>query len=140
MLTQSNSASSFLQDQPAPGLFDRHSNLRFENDPAGEKPRFIPSVVESEGLGNFVYLKGSSGKRYVFSAISREQASLYDNAVFAGCNSHNAIIGFSRSTSALCTQQSPCEASPITHYFVHLLGERDGTDGEVIADLQSQIH
>ena len=46
-------------------------------------PRMIKSVVDEAGLGKFVYLQGNSGRRYVFSSIRREQAALYDHALFA---------------------------------------------------------
>ncbi|WP_156798543.1 hypothetical protein [Ahrensia sp. R2A130] len=49
------------------------------------------------GLGRFVYLQGQSGRRYVFSAITAEQALLYGNGVFAAQSGEagEVEIGFS---------------------------------------------
>jgi len=54
------------------------------------------------GLGRFVYLQGRSGRRYVFSAITADQARLYGNGVFAAQSGEagEVEIGFSANQAA----------------------------------------
>lgn len=93
-----------------------------------ESPRLIRSIVAQAGLGRFVYLEGRSGKRYVFSSISAEQASLYDRAVFATINPQNgAVMLFDSSTSA-----SPSGDT----LYVHLPHD---TDGESLITARSDL-
>ena len=67
----------------APGYAPSALSGFCEHECRYDAPRLIRSVVSEAGLGRFVYLQGKSERRYVFSAITPEQASLYDNALFA---------------------------------------------------------
>ena len=93
-------------------------------------PRMIKSVVDEAGLGKFVYLQGNSGRRYVFSSIRREQAALYDHALFAAAGrvpngGHDVQIG-----STL--QELPQTCGSI---YVHLLDDEDARGAETLHDL-----
>ena len=93
-------------------------------------PRMIKSVVDEAGLEKFVYLQGASGRRYVFSSIRREQAALYDHALFAaaglGSNGRQSVeIG-----STL--QELPQSCGSI---YVHLLDDEDSRGTETLEDL-----
>ncbi len=90
-------------------------------------PRMIRSVVEEAGLGGFVYLKGVSGKRYVFSSISPEQASLYDKALFAVTNSQGELMRIGEIFSELKSHGSVV--------YVHLLDQEKSDNGETLGDL-----
>lgn len=96
-------------------------------EPCVAQPRFVRSVVEAEGLGRFVYLQGRSGRRYVFSSITVEQAALYENAIFAYALDVGSPIRFS--------SQEPNSGHEISDasMFVHILS--DGSSAEVLADL-----
>ncbi|MGI9365596.1 MAG: hypothetical protein ACR2O8_10475 [Rhizobiaceae bacterium] len=77
-------------------------------------PRLVKSVVDEAGLGKFVYLQGASGRRYVFSSIRREQATLYDHALFAATDQQGGVKLAERIdglTSHACA------------VYVHLLGD-----------------
>ncbi|MEP1207263.1 MAG: hypothetical protein ABJM29_06805 [Rhizobiaceae bacterium] len=83
-------------------------------------PRMIKSVVDEAGLGRFVYLQGNSGRRYVFSSIRREQASLYDHALFAAAVSDADGKQNVRIVSSVQEISDACGA-----IYVHLLDEED---------------
>ena len=86
---------------------------------------FIPSVVEQAGLGRFVYLFGRSGKRYIFSAITGAQVSMYRNAVFAGQATDGAPVEF------LADIASP---DLFAKLYVHLFSEGDDGDRQDVLD------
>ena len=98
-------------------------------------PRFVQSVVEEAGFGQFVYMFGASGRRYVFSAIKPEQAWLYEGAIFATTTETNDRIRFSRLPS---DDVSKCELG--ARMYVHLLAEEEGSGGDVLADLACSNH
>jgi hypothetical protein len=89
-------------------------------------PRLIRSVVDEAGLGKFVYLQGTSGRRYVFSSIRPEQASLYDHALIAIAGKNGRIC------LAACTSQLSAAAGPL---YVHLLEQSDRQGLETLDDL-----
>ncbi len=93
-------------------------------------PRMIKSVVDEAGLGKFVYLQGQSGRRYVFSSIRREQAALYDQALFAvsGTDPYGAQ---SVRIAANLHEISDIGGS----IYVHLLDDADDLGRETIEDL-----
>lgn len=102
-----------------------------ERDAPYSAARLIDSVVAEAGLGRFVYLVGKSGKRYVFSSITLEQASLYDNAVFACSKAGSENVSL-----------SPCaqDASRLGHLlYVHLLDDESGEPNAVIEDLETTL-
>ncbi|NKB50732.1 MAG: hypothetical protein GKR97_00670 [Rhizobiaceae bacterium] len=106
------------------------SNRLRGTDRAFPTPRMIKSVVDEAGLGKFVYLQGSSGRRYVFSSIRREQASLYDHALFAA-------------TSCLETGGQSVEITASINdisnrggtIYVHLLDDEDSQGAQTLEDL-----
>ncbi len=82
-------------------------------------------VGVDEGLGRFTYLTGRSGRRYMFCRVSRDQASLYGDCVYAveSAASNAKVI-------AATLPDEMCEADPV---FVHL---PDGTSvNTVLRDL-----
>ena len=83
-------------------------------------PRMIKSVVDEAGLGKFVYLQGKSGRRYVFSSIRREQASLYDHALFAAAFSD---ADGNQNVRIVSSVQEISDSSGSV--YVHLLDEED---------------
>ncbi len=89
-------------------------------------PLLVRSVVESAGLGRFVYLQGRSGKRYVFSQIKAEQVALYDNALFAVTTGMGGSVRVAGSVDEL--PANPCA------YYVHFI---DGDRHESLTDLAS---
>ena len=91
-----------------------------------EPSQLIPSVADEVGLGQFVYMRGVSGKRYVFSAISQEQTVLYENALFAVSTKHCAAAELISHHKELREDH--------TRVYVHLLA--DGDAENVVADLQ----
>lgn len=91
-----------------------------------EPVKLIPSVAEEAGLGQFVYMRGVSGKRYVFSAISHEQTVLYENALFAVSTKHSANADLISSHKELRKDH--------TSVYVHLLADDDANT--VVADLR----
>lgn len=102
-----------------------------ERDTPYTAPRMINSVVAEAGLGRFVYLVGQSGKRYVFSSITLEQATLYEKAVFACSKAGSEHVNL-----------SPC-AKDASRFgpmlYVHLLDEETGAAHSVIEDLQPTL-
>ena len=85
---------------------------------------FVPSIASEIGLGDFAYLRGMSGRRYVFSAKTADQASLYDNVVIALVD--GAEISFHL--------EAPAKSCGET-IFIHLLD--DASDrGAGIRDLE----
>ncbi len=113
-------------------------NRLCNTDRAFPTPRMIKSVVDEAGLGKFVYLQGASGRRYVFSSIRREQASLYDRALFAATSCPDA--------GGQSVEIAPC-LEDISNYtgaiYVHLLDDEDSQGAQTLEDLctanQSQI-
>ena len=112
-------------DRPTAPLSNLHRGGR-----ALPTPRMIKSVVDEAGLGKFVYLQGASGRRYVFSSIRREQAALYDQALFAAAEfgSHG---GQSVQIGASLAELSDIGGS----IYVHLLDEEDARGTETLQDL-----
>jgi len=105
------------------------SNLRTAGN-ALPTPRMIKSVVDEAGLGKFVYLQGVSGRRYVFSSIRREQAALYDNALFAAAiwsNSGHDGVRFAANLQEI--------SDTVGSIYVHLLDEEDDLGTETLDDL-----
>ncbi len=90
-------------------------------------PRMIRSVVEEAGLGRFVYLQGVSGKRFVFSSISPEQATLYDNALFAVTGPEGVLVRIGKNLGELKAHGKLI--------FVHLLDRENQDEGDVLKDL-----
>jgi len=88
--------------------------------------KLIPSVADEAGLGRFVYMRGASGKRYVFSAISQEQVVLYDKALFAVSSAGSLSVELITSCEELQTNHDGV--------YVHLLGDESGED--VLADIR----
>jgi len=105
-------------------------------EPDVEAPRFTRSVVEEAGLGRFVYLKGASGKRYVFSAIEPQQAFLYESAVFAMTGITGECVSFSKSSRD--QQARGLELGGAV--YVHLLSDDEGSEDDVISDLSGSTH
>lgn len=93
-------------------------------------PRMIKSVVDEAGLGKFVYLQGSSGRRYVFSSIRREQAALYDHALFA--TAYTGTFGNQSVRIASTLQEVSDSGGSI---YVHLLDETDNLGSQTLQDL-----
>jgi hypothetical protein len=91
-----------------------------------EPAQLIPSVAEEAGLGQFVYMRGVSGKRYVFSAISQEQTVLYENALFAAARKHCEIAELVSNHKELRDDH--------TRVYVHLLADDDVDN--VVADIR----
>ena len=89
-------------------------------------PKFIRSVVAEAGLGRFVYMFGLSGRRYVFSPISAEQAGLYDQAIFAHSDEAGMVSGFETNIAGVAEHDG---------LYVHLLADDEGTGRDVINDL-----
>ena len=94
---------------------------------ARHMPRLIRSVVDEAGLGRFVYLQGGSGRRYVFSSIRREQAGLYDRALFAAVESSGGTVKISRSVAEFDRS--------VSVFYVHLLDDVDGNGEATLSDL-----
>ncbi len=90
-------------------------------------PRMIRSVVAEAGLGGFVYLKGISGRRYVFSAIHPEQVSLYDHALFAVSSVDDNSVRVLENLEGLCERDHLI--------YVHILDDGAMAAREVLADL-----
>jgi len=106
--------------------FNAHQQSALSDRASGA--RMINSVVNDAGLGRFVYLLGKSGKRYVFSSITAEQATLYDKAVFASSKAGSDIVSV-----------SPCaqEAGGAGHVlFVHLLDNKNEEPQTILEDLE----
>lgn len=91
--------------------------------------QLISSVVSEAGLNRFVYLEGQSGKRFVFSSITRDQASLYNRAVFAACRPGQDDIRVGSSVDDVSDFGSLL--------YVHLLDESAVHTDEVLRDLSS---
>lgn len=89
-------------------------------------PRLVKSVVDEAGLGRFVYLQGASGRRYVFSSIRREQAALYDHALFAATDQQGGV--------ELATRIDGL-ASHAGAIYVHLLGDEHEAEVTTLDDL-----
>lgn len=81
------------------------------------RPTAGSSIV---GLDRFVYLRGGSGQRYVFSKVDSAQAALYSDCVFAWRDAGSSTA-------------RPCAQPPLTakagQLYVHLL---DGKDAQMI--------
>lgn len=107
------------------------SGLNEEEAHFESAPRLIRSVVDQAGLGQFVYLLGKSGRRYVFSSISIEQAALYDHALFAMTDIGSDIVRFGRDILDFGTSRSM--------FYVHLLDEDREEIHDVICDLTCQV-
>ncbi len=90
---------------------------------------FVDSVASRDGLGAFVYLKGRSGRRYVFSPVSSAQTCLYDHAVFASADRDGGIM-LTRAASTLAIL-----GDSQRKLYVHVLAEDEGSGNEVLADL-----
>lgn len=90
-----------------------------KRDSVKSTPKLTRSVVQEAGLGRFVYLKGKSGKRYVFSSITPEQAVLYDNALFA-----STPLGLDDVILSRTLEDIPAGA---TGLYVHLLEDAVGS-------------
>ena len=110
-------------------------------EPERRAPYFVKSVVEEAGLGRFVYLRGSSGRRYVFSAIRPEQVGLYEHAVFAFGGVNGSPVELTSDSARLGGRDAQMEPdntreSPI---FVHLLSDSDGSSVDVITDLSNAV-
>ncbi len=86
--------------------------------------RLVKSVVEEAGLGRFVYLKGQSGRRYIFSAIRTEQVELYRRAVFA-------LTGVAGDVRVLDDASKVRAGTPL---YVHLLDD-DADAAEIMGDI-----
>ena len=82
-------------------------------------------MVSEAGFGRFVYLKGASGKRYIFSSVRSDQAALYDKAIFAEVD--NGHI-------SLRHNASPADGKGGTLY-VHLLNGKSDSAADILADL-----
>lgn len=79
---------------------------------------------EISGLDRFIYLRGGSGKRYVFSKVTKGQESLYHDCIFA-------VREIGAETAHPCAR--PPRSLRSGDLYVHLL---DGQDARVIlADL-----
>lgn len=96
-------------------------------------PQFVQSVVEEAGLGRFVYLRGCSGRRYVFSAVRPDQIALYENAVFA----YGGVDGLPVELACDTTGQ-PAQNDQEGEVYVHLLADGDA-GRDVIADLSGAM-
>lgn len=89
--------------------------------------RLMQSVAGEAGLGRFVYLRGQSGRRYVFSPISRRQAALYDKALFAVGRHGSPMVQLSASASGARDE--------FDDLYVHLFGDDVDCVESVLADL-----
>lgn len=102
-----------------------------EFNPAGRLPeqgrlRFVNSVVREAGIDRFAYLKGRSGKRYIFSAINNAEAALYDRAIFAEADDFGTDIAIH--------DKIPAELkSEHARLYVHILAGEDS--GAIVSDL-----
>jgi len=86
--------------------------------------RLVKSVVEEAGLGRFVYLKGRSGRRYIFSSIETRQVDLYRRALFVATRKDGSI--------KVCGD--PALVNRDTGLYVHLLDD-DEDAGAILKDL-----
>ena len=103
--------------------------------PFGEDPistplvatRPVAEIVGAATIGGFMYLRGRSGKRYVFSRINGDQAALYQRALFALIDTAGNVLGLA----------SRSEGLPVTggRLHVHLLGEEDSDTVGAIDDI-----
>lgn len=101
---------------------------RSHTDIAGARSRrLIRSVVEKLGLGNFSYLQGRSGRRYVFTAINQKQAQQYGRALFARVDEDGDVEISDRAAKLTDSHGS---------LYVHLLDEQDQPEINVIEDLR----
>ena len=106
------------------------------SEPGASTMRFTRSVVEEAGLGQFVYVTGISGKRYVFSAIKPEQVCLYENAIFALTDMSGECVSFCKSTNEKQTPALQLGSS----IYVHLLSGTEQGSHKVLADLAGSTH
>ena len=95
--------------------------------------QIMPSVVKEAGLGQFAYLQGKSGRRYVFSAINADQVCLYEKAVFA------FSAGDGKTHISTTIEDSRLTDNPQLPVYVHLLSD-DCCASSVMADLCSALH
>ncbi len=106
----------------------------FVQEPSPAEPTIIPSIASAAGIGRFVYLIGHSQQRYVFSAISTRQISLYHDAVFAvveGEDTENLWVGdYVRMVNFL--NDVSCRAT--VRIYVHLLAEDAVAKDRLIED------
>lgn len=122
------------QRQDGSGFEEPVSSYRDEAPYRDEKsagPRLIRSVVDEVGLSRFVYLRGASGKRYVFSSISKDHLSSYPCAVFAATSARGDVCIFQNTDDIGGTKSKAL--------YVHLLREGSGDRAEIVHDLQGAV-
>lgn len=87
--------------------------------------RVVRCAADEAGLGRFVYLRGRSGRRYVFCGVNAAQARLYDRAVFALREGERVRLSE--------------RAAPLTGeaglLYVHLLDDGPAGPASVIGDI-----
>ena len=116
-----NSAPAFRSSVPS---FAAFSTTDCTNKGPVSVSRLVKSVVEEAGLGRFVYLRGQSGQRYIFSSIRPEQVDLYNHALFA-------VTGV---TGDVRVFDAASKIRPGTPLYVHLLDDGANT-AEILEDL-----
>ena len=92
------------------------------------RANLVRSVAEEAGLGRFVYLRGHSGQRYIFSAIEPRRAGLYSHALFA--------VADKNLDSVVITEVDDVELNESQVLYVHLLADGGPTGGDVVKDLK----
>lgn len=114
------------------GMSEAYGRSSYVDPASVSQPRFVRSVVEDAGLGSFAYLRGASGKRYVFSAVRGNQISLYQNAVFA-------VAGTDGSLERIVPRAEIGSHRLCSQLYVHLLDEDDADVSEAIADMTGSV-
>jgi hypothetical protein len=102
---------------------------------SGPGATLVPSIAEAAGLNRFVYLVGRSKRRYVFSAITKGQTSLYNGAIFAIAENHKNDNLWTGTYGDLIRLLNRRPGLGNKRIFVHLLAEDDAAKTDIIADL-----
>ncbi len=116
------------------GPADSSPHHCFAGEPRRPSPMLVSSIAATAGLSRFVYLIGKSDYRYVFSAISKAQMSLYCGAVFAIVEDAGERLWVGDYSQLIKFLNSDARHQP-PHIFVHLLADGTAAKSHIIADL-----
>lgn len=106
-----------------------------DNHFSSSGPELVASVAESAGLNRFVYIVGTSKRRYVFSSIQKSQISLYSEAVFVVINGDNRTPLWVGNYSSLIAHLNAAHVRYTPRIYVHLLAEGETAKSHVVSDL-----
>lgn len=108
-------------------LKETTDNSRYRGPACFSRTELVRSVADEAGLGNFVYLRGSSGQRYIFSAIEQRRAGLYNRALFA--------VADTRADTVVIADTGDIELDEGQLLYVHLLADDGPSGSDVVRDL-----